>query len=224
MNDSRGEPSGGRTDFGVRRTLVLALLVGSTLATAAGLLALVNFDQTPGNLGNTPARWPDQTEIRRNGGRATLLVFLHPWCPCSDSTLGNLELARQQSGPNAASELLIAFAVPNTDERPGSGENSLLKRAAEIPGARVLSDQGGRIAASFGARTSGMVLLYNPEGELLFRGGITPSRGHAGQNRSLDRLIQALASGKKDRSRNPVFGCALPSRDQSVRDQGSHAQ
>ena len=54
--------------------------------------------------------------------------------------------------------------------------------AAEIPGVEVVSDEDDAQSAAFGAAVSGQTLLYDREGRLIFSGGITAARGHAGDN------------------------------------------
>jgi hypothetical protein len=53
------------------------------------------------------------------------------------------------------------------------------------------------------------VVLYSPNGELLFSGGITGSRGHAGQNPGEDAVI-ALVNGRSlPLTHAHVYGCDL---------------
>jgi hypothetical protein len=70
-------------------------------------------------------------------------------------------------------------------------------------------DVGGAEASRFGARTSGYVLLYDASGKLTFQGGITGSRGHAGENigrRTLQRILDAEPGPMHEHA---VYGCAL---------------
>ena len=46
-------------------------------------------------------------------------------------------------------------------------------------------------------------------GRLLFRGGITPSRGHEGDNAGRRRIASLLANGSADGRQTRVFGCPL---------------
>jgi hypothetical protein len=79
-----------------------------------------------------------------------------------------------------------------------------------MAGVSAAWDPDGREARVFGAQTSGVVFLYDTHGELLFEGGITGSRGHAGENFGADRLAAALRSGRPGAGTpSPVFGCSL---------------
>jgi hypothetical protein len=81
--------------------------------------------------------------------------------------------------------------------------------AAKLPNTRVLWDNDGEEAKRFGAATSGYMLLYDARGTLLFRGGVTVSRGHEGDNEGFDNLVVALRSGRRARTPSRVFGCGI---------------
>jgi len=72
-----------------------------------------------------------------------------------------------------------------------------------------MRDDDGVEAARFGAATSGQVILYDRDGRLLFSGGITASRGHAGDNDGRDAIVSLLGGGRGTRHSSPVFGCSL---------------
>ena len=86
----------------------------------------------------------------------------------------------------------------------GDGDASA---TAAIPHAVRVIDKSGEEAAQFGARTSGFVVVYGPDDKLRFSGGITGSRGHAGDNVGRRAVIAALAGGHPPA--HPVFGCGL---------------
>src|SRR5438874_1239265 len=70
-------------------------------------------------------------------------------------------------------------------------------------------DSDGLESGRFGAETSGFVVLYDGQGKLLFRGGITAGRWHAGDNAGEDAILAALNHAASPLSEAPVFGCAL---------------
>jgi hypothetical protein len=106
--------------------------------------------------------------------------------------------------------LTVVFYQPA--ESTADWANTDLRTSAErIPGATVRIDLDGREAARFGVATSGDALLYSPDGRLLFRGGITASRGHAGDNAGEATILELLEGGSAARSTTPVYGCGLDS-------------
>ena len=103
---------------------------------------------------------------------------------------------------------VVFYADPALGE--GWERSGLWEQAAAIPSARVWSDPEGALAARFGARTSGQVLVYASDGRLVFRGGITGSRGHAGDNAGESAIIDLIHGGDQQGG-TQVFGCALAS-------------
>jgi hypothetical protein len=88
-------------------------------------------------------------------------------------------------------------------------DTDLRRSAARIPGVKVLTDIDGIEARRFGAETSGHSLLFDRGGHLLFSGGITESRGHAGDNVG-ERAIEALVNNQSPTlTATFVFGWAL---------------
>jgi hypothetical protein len=80
---------------------------------------------------------------------------------------------------------------------------------APLPGLRRWSDQGGWLGRQFGVETSGHVLLFDLDGELLFEGGITPSRGHRGENPGLEALVAHIERREIVPGPSPIFGCPI---------------
>jgi hypothetical protein len=94
-------------------------------------------------------------------------------------------------------------------------QTDLWRSAAAIPGIRVISDTHGEIARKFAAVTSGETLLYSSDGNLLFAGGITESRGHIGDNAgrsTIESVVMAerqVPSTQPAPAHTPVYGCPL---------------
>ena len=133
-------------------------------------------------------------------------MFAHPRCPCTRASIEELNRLLAQSSGRIAAHVL--FFKPSS--YPADWTHSELWRtAAAIPGVTVGDDIDNVLARKFGAGTSGYVLLYNPAGQLLFHGGITGSRGHAGDNLGESTVI-SLALGKSTGvTQTPVYGCSL---------------
>ncbi len=75
-------------------------------------------------------------------------------------------------------------------------------------------DERGEAAKRFGARTSGLFFVYDADGRLRFRGGLTAARGHEGDNAGLEAAVATVRGETPETSsagiaRSPVFGCAL---------------
>ena len=176
-------------------------------AVAAGFTVLWRYKSTPGPADETPPRrWPQESRISQARDRATLVAFAHPRCTCTRATIS--ELARLM--PVVRDRVAAHVLVVRPDGLDDDGDDTdLWSRAAAIPGVSVARDDGGKEAARFRARTSGLIVLYDAEGRRLFSGGITSSRAHEGESFGRRRILALLGGGQADRDTSPVFGCAL---------------
>ena len=190
-----------------RHRLVLLSGLGCwLLAATSGMAVLWAYGATPGTPAEPPRTWPTTSALVREPGRPTLLVFAHPHCPCTRATVE--ELDRLLASVDEMPQVQVLFAKPDGTE-PAWEHTDLWSRAESIPGVSVARDDGGAEADRFGAATSGQVLLYDVAGNLRFAGGITPSRGHAGDSAGRSTLQELLASRHPPQDETPVFGCAL---------------
>jgi hypothetical protein len=123
--------------------------------------------------------------------------------------LAELNILASRCGDRVA--LQIVFVRPAEFEE-GWERTDLFTTAQRIPAARILCDRDGLEAARFGATTSGETMLFSAEGRLMFQGGITPSRGHEGDNAGRATVTALVDSGKAYSNHSPVFGCALSNR------------
>jgi hypothetical protein len=204
----RGEHLQRRT----KRILATSLFAILWIATVAfGLRTLFHYENTPGRVGALPPAWP-APQIERSSDRPTLIMLAHPHCPCTRASIGELaQIMARLQGKVAA---YVLFVKPKEASRDWE-ETDLVRSAEAIPGVKVLLDSDGVDARRFGAKTSGHTQLFGADGRLLFSGGITASRGHAGGNAG-ERAILALASNQTPaQTETLVFGCALANRGET---------
>ena len=137
----------------------------------------------------------------------TLVMLAHPHCPCTRASVG--ELAEVMARVQGRADAFVLFSKPASsgDDWDDTG---LRRSAAAIAGVTVLSDADGAEARRFGAETSGHTLLFAADGRLLFSGGITQSRGHAGDNAGASAIVSLVHNEGAERAETFVFGCALP--------------
>lgn len=178
------------------------------VATTLGLFVLISYSNTSGDVGVTPVELPSIPTIRNTNGTSTLLMFIHPQCPCSQASLEQLTRIHARCHNKVTIRILFRSASESPDTWV---QTRLWKSAQRIPGAIVTIDPDGRTAAKFGARTSGHVLVYNADGKLVFNGGITAARGHEGDSLGTSAVIACLREGVSIQENVPVFGCDLHS-------------
>lgn len=147
-----------------------------------------------------------------------LVMFLHPHCSCSRSSVGNLNHILQTLPADSDVDVDLYFFRPETVPADWH-ETTLWTEARRIPGAVCHVDPDGRRTTEFGVATSGHVLLFAPGGARVFSGGITSGRGHDGENpggESLSRLLCGLESAFESRlaieqNSFAVYGCEIVS-------------
>ncbi len=191
----------------IKKTLLslgIALWLG---AAAWGTKLLTEYSFEAGASGRPAETWPAEAGISRADGIPTLVLALHPECACSRATLDELGVILTRTTPHLRA--VIVFTDPEPD-RP-AGASTLFKTASSMPGVTLMRDRDGTTLKKFNFLTSGETRLYDPHGHLLFKGGITPSRGHPGENPGRSHIISTVRtpSSTAPAFTTPVFGCAL---------------
>jgi hypothetical protein len=180
--------------------IVWAVLVVS------GLVTVWNYENRPGQDSTPPSDWPRNLEILPADGAFTLVMLAHPECPCTRSSLAVLDVILARCPDNLSVDVVFHKPGASLEQLQVS---SLWRIAERMPRVRKTYDPDGSVVAAFGARVSGTVLLYNPDGALLFSGGITAGRGHEGDSFGMTRVAQLARGESSDPATAPVFGCAL---------------
>lgn len=189
-----------------KRILATALFaIAWVAAVAFGGRALFQYENTPGRVGALPPEWP-AAQIERAADRPTLVMLAHPHCPCTAASIGELAQIMARFQGKVAAYVLF---VKSKGASPAWEETKLRRSAEAIPGIKVLFDADGAEASRFGAETSGHTLLFGADGHLLFSGGLTASRGHAGENPGESAILALLNHQTPAQSRTLVFGCPL---------------
>ena len=189
-----------------RQLLTIVIVVGWLCAAIAGIGLILAYEGRKGTTEPVARSWPDKTKIQANEGGPTLLMFAHPHCPCTRASLGELEklMARHQGDVKA----IVVFSKP-ANAAEDWDQTDLWQLASSIPGVQVMQDHDNVEARRFHVTTSGQTLLYDRYGHLLFSGGITMARGHAGDNPGCDAVESLLSQGSARVDRTPVFGCPI---------------
>jgi hypothetical protein len=193
----------------VLKRSVYVLVAIWVLAVGLGLHGLMRYKASAGSTGRTPDTWPATHGLALADKKPVLVMFAHPRCQCTRASLGELEALVARAREKF--EATVVFYQPENSSEAWS-KSALVETARAMPGVRVILDTNGKIAAKFGAETSGHTIVYGSDGKLLFSGGITGSRGHLGPNTGFDDVLR-MVSGDSLRpaapSSTPVFGCGL---------------
>jgi len=172
----------------------------------SGTVAMLAYSIAPGRAGSPPAAWPVASRLSLAAGRPTLVLFVHPRCPCSRASLGELAVLMAHCQTQLTAHVLFLQPEGTTESW---ATTDLWRAACIIPGVTVHGDAAGVEARRFHSETSGHTVLYDRDGRLVFQGGITVSRGHSGDNPGRGTVENWLAERRPAQINTPVFGCSL---------------
>ena len=197
-----------------KSALLAVIFTGFWLVAAAvGQRVLLNYDYTAANPGTPPAKWPAASKIPHTPGVPAIVVVAHPHCPCSSATVE--ELARMMALLHDKAAATVIFVRPAEFSEEWQ-KTDLWRSAARIPGVTTWSDLDGAEARLFGAQASGQTMLYDAPGNLQFSGGITASRGHAGDSAGRSAILSIVLNGSSKISHTSVYGCSLHDPERAV--------
>ncbi len=182
------------------------ILIAWLAVIGGGEYLLLNYQKTPGRPAEAPRAWPSGTSIPRAENQPTLLMFVHPHCPCTRASIGELALLMTHCQDKLEGRAIFLKPEKFSEQWVKS---DLWESTSAIPGVKTMMDDDGREAKRFGVTTSGQTLLYALNGRLLFNGGITGSRGHSGDNPGRSAIESLVLKGGSENQQTAVFGCSL---------------
>ena len=186
-----------------RRLMLGGVLLTWLIVVIGGWLGLSAYAQRAGASSAAPLLVEDSATSTK---RYRLLMFVHPKCACSASSMRELERTLARCNGQISAEIYF-YRPPR--ESDNWAHTSLWNIATAIPGVTVHVDPNGTAARSFAVKTSGSVLLYDADGRLCFQGGLTPARGHEGDSAGKAAIL-AIAHGRATSAPDTrVFGCSL---------------
>jgi hypothetical protein len=174
---------------------------------AAGFAALYVYAETPEQVVASPLdRLYFASGDEQDSDDWRLIMAIHPQCPCSLASTSELQRLLARVGNQTRCTVLV-YRPQNA--KPQWANTHLTHQLRSTPGVEIEFDDDAMRATELGIATSGAVVLFDADGRLRFQGGITPSRGHEGDNpgtRAVQRLIQ---QGESAIDFFPAYGCRL---------------
>jgi hypothetical protein len=173
---------------------------------AVGGRALFHYENAPGPSADAPRQWPSASRIQRPDARFALVMLAHPNCPCTRASLAELEVVMAKLQGKVAAYVIFSKPDASTEEIRNS---DLWTKASAIPDVITIADDHGAETKRFGGLISGQAMLYDPQGHLVFSGGVTAARGHQGDNAGVDAVVSRVRGEVTAFAHAPAFGCSL---------------
>lgn len=194
-----------KPDLNRKLFITRVFLPAAAIAIVLCWWSLFRFGATPGAQSQAPDRLPSSAPFHA-GSAPLLLVFVHPGCSCTHATLEELDetVAGYSKPLQVALVVYHSGAMEKAGLMQGFTPQHWLHRDFH-----VVMDEKGSLSRLFGAETSGEVVLYGRNGQLLFQGGVTPERAHVGASKGRDALEQALYRENRQSGMTRVFGCPI---------------
>jgi hypothetical protein len=182
------------------------------LLVLAGLFYGRDFDHTAAPQHTFAKQWPASTQCTLDSVKPTLLMFIHPKCPCSGASLIELADLKRRIGDRVQIQLVYLQPAGAPWE---CEETKHWVFGRELDPDSPFKDVAGEEHHRFGATTSGEVFVFLPDARLAFHGGITPARGHVGENAGSQAIESLVLHSKSAWRESAVFGCPLEASCQS---------
>ena len=175
-------------------------------AIGAGLGALAWYENSPAATEQPLTEWPGGSAIHRSQPRIDVGAVCPPTLPLHAGEPWRIEENRRPL-PADRHSLDRVFQTRRSGRRLGANRPVACgQRDSRRP---CHGRSGRRRGARFHVTTSGQTLLYSAAGELLFSGGITFARGHAGDNAGRTAIESYSAGDSPGYRQTPVFGCPI---------------
>src|SRR2546422_11203944 len=136
----------------LRSALYVIIGTGWAASVAIGGWRLWGFDSTAGIPARPQPMWPADSKLARNSAIPSLVLLVHPHCPCSRATIG--ELARLMADGHGKVTATVVMIRP-TGAAEGWEQTDLWRSATAIPGVTVVADSDERESRRLGALTTG---------------------------------------------------------------------
>jgi hypothetical protein len=190
----------------MKKSLIGLLLISWCVAMLCGFKLALDYDMKASAQESSSPKWPGSSSMARSPDRWTLVMAMHPQCPCTRASINELERVLAKCGNKLEVQLLL-YRPAGTSS--AWAKTPLADQSSSIQSIHSVDDPNGVLSTLFGATTSGEILLYDPSGNLRFHGGITGSRGHEGDNDGEDSVV-GLVNGQVSGFRKAAyFGCLI---------------
>lgn len=205
-----------RSVIASRRLLVLGTLVAAGLSATAGAQAQANVDQPAPAFSGTTADGRTVT-LESLRGKTVVLEWTNHDCPYVKKhySSGNIPAQQKDAAAKGVVWLQVISSAPGQQGHvDGATALKLNEQRGSAPAATLL-DPSGQIGKAYGAQTSPHLYIINPQGVLVYKGGIDSiATSKVDDIAKADPYVKLalgeLAAGKKiTHASTRPYGCAV---------------
>jgi hypothetical protein len=192
----------------LRRLTIYFVLAGAWIGIAiVGWAALLSHTYQPARTADAVESWPESKLSMPSTADYRIVIFAHPYCPCTRATLNKLDESLTRLPGNTA--VCVIFATVGLDLKKVA-DSPTVSFARQLKGVDVRMDDSGDEVRRFRATVSGEVFAFDRQGQRIFHGGITAGRGHHGDSVGQQQLERLVCGLSHEVCEAPIFGCKLP--------------
>jgi len=200
-----------RTTLGAGLALITAAVLPTTTAHAAATVGQAAPDFTLRDTGGKTVRLSDFR------GRHVVLEWTNPGCPFVQKHYrsGNLPALQKEAVAKNVVWLAINSTAPDHGDYLSPPQLARWMGEQRAAASATLMDEDGRVGQAYGARTTPHMYLIDPQGRLIYAGGIDsiPSARiediARATNHVRQALDEALAGKPVSRPTAPPYGCSI---------------
>ncbi len=192
-----------RTFF--QKNWLVLCTVSWLLLLPAAICVQLRYDSLPGIAAVPKTAWPAASKIKYSTITNTLVMVLHPRCPCSRASVQQVASMMNTTNPP---KCIFLFYTPSIFAK-GWEKTDIWNQASEIPDSVLISDIDGRETKTSEHPHPDRPTFFDRQGFLRYSGGLTEGRGHQGECRNLEAAIKALNDSHKPTTFGAVYGCPV---------------
>jgi hypothetical protein len=182
-----------RGEVRVRRCKQAAICLGLLFACIGiAWIARTCFSSKAMPVAQTPAQWPIESSIAKDGKSPTMVMFVEPESQDARACMDELRRVVMDKEVNAV--VVIRQPEQSADQSPDS---PLIRAASQLPNTTIVVDHTGREAEYFHVQQSGQCLLYDQMGRLQFEGNLASSNSSSATPQNDRHQIDFILAGHK---------------------------
>ncbi|CAD5370165.1 PPO candidate 1 [Rubrivivax sp. A210] len=198
------------------KTLIAATVLAVAFAQGSGARAAAAVGQ-PAPAFSAVDTTGKTVQLSDFKGRHVVLEWVNPECPFVDKHYGAANMQATQK--DATSQGVVWLAINSTTPEHGDykkpAEMAQWMKAQKAAASATLMDSDGRIGRAYGARTTPHMYIVDPQGKLVYAGGIDnrptadPADIPGATNHVKLALAEALAGKTISQAATRPYGCSV---------------